>query len=78
VTLAAGFSLQTFGDAFRFLWDDRALLATKALEQLQLSAIAIGIAAAIALPLGVWLGHAHRGYTRDQCLEPRSRAAESR
>jgi osmoprotectant transport system permease protein len=61
VTIAAGFSLQTFEDACRFLWDDRALLATKVLEQLQLSAIAIGIAAAIALPLGVWLGHAHRG-----------------
>jgi osmoprotectant transport system permease protein len=61
VTVAAGFSLSTFGDAFRFLWDDRSLLVTKALEQIQLSAIAIGIAAVIALPLGVWLGHLHRG-----------------
>jgi osmoprotectant transport system permease protein len=61
VTLAAGFSLSTFSDAFRFLWDDRSFVATKALEQIQLSAIAIGIAAVIALPLGVWLGHIHRG-----------------
>jgi osmoprotectant transport system permease protein len=61
VTLAAGFSLSTFSNAFRFLWDDRSFVATKALEQVQLSAIAIGIAAVIALPLGVWLGHIHRG-----------------
>jgi osmoprotectant transport system permease protein len=61
VTLAEGFNLHTFADAFRFLWNDHSLLTTKALEQLQLSAIAIGIAAVIALPLGVWLGHLHRG-----------------
>jgi osmoprotectant transport system permease protein len=61
VTVAEGFNVHTFADAFRFLWDDRGLLATKALEQVQLSAIAIGIAAAIALPFGVWLGHIHRG-----------------
>jgi osmoprotectant transport system permease protein len=61
VIVAAGFSLSTFGDAFRFMWDDRSLLATKVLEQIQLSAIAIAIAAVIALPLGVWLGHLHRG-----------------
>jgi osmoprotectant transport system permease protein len=61
MTLAEGFNLHTFADAFRFLWNDHSLLTTKALEQLQLSAIAIGIAALIALPLGVWLGHIHRG-----------------
>jgi osmoprotectant transport system permease protein len=61
VTLAEGFNLHTFADAFRFLWNDHSLLTTKALEQLQLSAIAIGVAAVIALPLGVWLGHLHRG-----------------
>ena len=42
VTLAEGFNLHTFADAFRFLWNDHSLLTTKALEQLQLSAIAIG------------------------------------
>ena len=61
MTLAEGFNLHTFADAFRFLWNDHSLLTTKALEQLQLSAIAIGIAALLALPLGVWLGHIHRG-----------------
>jgi osmoprotectant transport system permease protein len=61
VIVAQGFNLHTFADAFRFLWNDHSLLTTKALEQLQLSAIAIGIAAAFALPLGVWLGHMHRG-----------------
>ena len=61
VTVGAAFSGHTFLDAFSFLWDDRGLLATKTLEQVQLSAIAIGFAMLIALPLGVWLGHAHRG-----------------
>jgi osmoprotectant transport system permease protein len=61
VTLAEGFNLHTFADAFRFLWNDHSLIVTKGLEQLELSAIAIGVAAAIALPLGVWLGHIHRG-----------------
>jgi osmoprotectant transport system permease protein len=60
-TLASQFNLHTFADAFRFIWDDRGLLATKTLEQVQLSAIAIGFAMLVALPLGVWLGHIHRG-----------------
>ncbi len=34
VTLAQGFNLHTFADAFRFLWNDHSLLTTKALEQL--------------------------------------------
>ena len=51
----------TIGDSFRFLWDDRSFVATKALEHIQLSAIAVGIAVVLALPLGVWLGHLHRG-----------------
>ena len=59
--LGATFSAGTFGDAFRFIWDDRGLLATKMLEQIEISAIAIGIAMLLALPLGVWLGHLRRG-----------------
>lgn len=31
------------------------------LETLKVSAIGVGISAAIAIPLGVWLGHIHRG-----------------
>jgi len=61
LVLAQGFNLHTFADAFRFLWHEHSLLTTKGLEQIELSAIAIGIAALIALPLGVWLGHLHRG-----------------
>lgn len=59
--LAAQFGLHTFVDAFRFVWDDRGLLAAKTGEHVELSAVAVGIAIALALPLGVWLGHLHRG-----------------
>ena len=61
MTLAAQFDAHTFVDAFRFMWDDRSLLLTKTLEHLELSLIAIGISMLLALPLGVWLGHIHRG-----------------
>jgi osmoprotectant transport system permease protein len=61
VIVAEGFNVHTFANAFRFLWDDRSFVATKTLEHLELSAIAIGIAIVLALPLGVWLGHIHRG-----------------
>jgi osmoprotectant transport system permease protein len=61
VILGEGFNTHTFANAFRFLWDDRNFVLTKTLEHLGLSATAIGIAIAIALPLGVWLGHMHRG-----------------
>lgn len=50
-----------FVDAFRFIADHPGFLATKALEQLELSGAALGIAVAIALPVGVTLGHLHRG-----------------
>ena len=50
-----------FGDAFRFIADNPGFLASKALDQLELSAAALGIALAIALPLGIALGHLHRG-----------------
>lgn len=54
-------NLHTFVDAFRFIGDNPGLLASKALEQLELSGAALGIALALALPLGVVLGHLHRG-----------------
>ncbi len=59
--LADNFSWGTFPDAIRFIGDHPGLLWHKALEQLGLSATAIGIALAIALPLGVILGHLHHG-----------------
>jgi osmoprotectant transport system permease protein len=54
-------NLHTFVDAFRFIGDNPQFLATKALEQLELSGAALLIATAIALPVGVLLGHLHRG-----------------
>jgi osmoprotectant transport system permease protein len=50
-----------FGDAFRFIADNPGFLATKALDQVELSAAALAIALALALPLGILLGHLHRG-----------------
>jgi osmoprotectant transport system permease protein len=50
----------SFVDALRFVGDHPGLLATKALEQLELSAAALAIAVAVALPAGIVLGHLHR------------------
>ncbi len=52
---------QTFLDAFGFIGDHPHLLLTKAVEQLELAGAALAIALAITLPLGVILGHYHRG-----------------
>ena len=51
----------TVVEAFRFIVDNPHLLLTKALEQLELSGAALGLALAVALPLGIVLGHLHRG-----------------
>jgi osmoprotectant transport system permease protein len=59
--LADAANLHTFVDALRFIGDHPGFLATKALEQLELSGAALAIALAVALPLGVVLGHLHRG-----------------
>jgi osmoprotectant transport system permease protein len=61
MTLADNANLHTFVDAVRFIGDHPSLLATKAFEQLELSAAALGLALVIALPVGVILGHLHRG-----------------
>ena len=53
----------TFVEAFRFVGDHPDFLAHKALEQLELSGAALGIGAVVALPVGVALGHLHRGST---------------
>ena len=50
-----------FTGAFRFIADNPGFLATKAWEQLELTGAALGIALAVALPLGIVLGHFHRG-----------------
>ena len=51
----------TLVEAFRFIVDNPHLLLTKAFEQLELSGAALGLALAVALPLGIVLGHLHRG-----------------
>ena len=61
--IADTFQPSTFVDALRFIGDNPHFLLTKALEQLQLSAAALLIAAAVALPVGILLGHLHRGST---------------
>ena len=48
-------------DLLEFFGDNVGLLADKALEHLAISALAIGIALVLALPVGVLLGHVHRG-----------------
>jgi osmoprotectant transport system permease protein len=63
VIVAAQFELRTFADAVRFIADHPGFLATKALEQLELAGAALGIALLVALPLGILLGHLHRGST---------------
>ncbi len=59
--LADQFHPGTFVDAVRFIGDHPSFLATKALEQLELSGAALGVALAVALPVGIVLGHFHRG-----------------
>jgi osmoprotectant transport system permease protein len=51
----------TFLDAFRFIVENGSLIWAKTVEQLELSAAAMGVAIAIAIPIGVLLGHWHRG-----------------
>ena len=53
----------TFFAAFRFIGEHPGFLATKALQQLELSGAALGLGAAVALPVGIALGHFHRGST---------------
>jgi osmoprotectant transport system permease protein len=50
-----------FVDAFRFIPDHARLLLDKSGETAELAFAALGIALVLALPLGLWLGHRHRG-----------------
>jgi osmoprotectant transport system permease protein len=49
-----------FTGAFSFIVHNPGLLATKALELLELAGAALAIAAVVALPVGIALGHLHR------------------
>jgi osmoprotectant transport system permease protein len=61
--------LHEFAEAFKFIAHNGAIpgqpalpsLTHLALETLRVGAIGVAISVAIAVPLGVWLGHVHRG-----------------
>jgi len=53
--------VNTFVHAFTFMGDHGHLLLVKTEQHVELSAAALGIALLLALPLGLWLGHLHRG-----------------
>jgi osmoprotectant transport system permease protein len=50
-----------FVDAFRFMPSNLSLLLEKTAETAELAFVALGIALVVALPLGLFLGHRHRG-----------------
>src|SRR5271156_1080402 len=61
--------MHEFVEAFKFILHNGAIagepelpsLAHLALETLKVGAIGVAISALIAVPIGVWLGHIHRG-----------------
>src|SRR3954452_5071945 len=53
--------MNIFTEAFQFIFDNISLVLDKTAEHLVLSGTAIGIALIISIPLGVWLGHVHKG-----------------
>jgi osmoprotectant transport system permease protein len=55
------FDLGVFGGALEFVVDRRELILDKTWEHLLLSGAGMAVALVVALPLGVWLGHLHRG-----------------
>ena len=53
--------MRTLIDSFTFFGTHPNLMWTKTLAHLAITFASFGVALAIALPLGVWLGHLHRG-----------------
>jgi osmoprotectant transport system permease protein len=53
--------MDTFVHSFTFFGHHTGLFWDKTLAHLAISFASIGVAIAIAIPLGVWLGHLHRG-----------------
>lgn len=51
----------SFVRAFTFFGDHTQLMWEKTLAHLQISFASVGVAIVIAVPLGVWLGHLHKG-----------------
>ena len=48
-------------DPFSFFFNNLSLFGSKTAAHMELSLAAIGVAIILAIPLGVWLGHLHRG-----------------
>ena len=53
--------MSTFLHAFTFFGDNTGLMWEKIVAHLKISFASIGLATAICVPLGVWLGHLHMG-----------------
>jgi osmoprotectant transport system permease protein len=53
--------MHVFVDAFPFFFHHLGLFREKTLAHLEISFASLGVALVIAIPLGVWLGHLHRG-----------------
>jgi osmoprotectant transport system permease protein len=53
--------MHDFVNAFPFFFDHLSLIGDKTVAHLEVSFASIGVAILIAIPLGVWLGHLHRG-----------------
>jgi osmoprotectant transport system permease protein len=53
--------MHAFVDAFHFFFNNLSLIGDKTVAHLELSFAAVGVALVLAIPLGVWLGHLHRG-----------------
>jgi osmoprotectant transport system permease protein len=53
--------MHTFIDAIKFFGNHLSLIGDKTVAHLELSFAAIAVAIAISIPIGVWLGHVHRG-----------------
>jgi osmoprotectant transport system permease protein len=53
--------MHAFLDAFTFFFNHLSLFADKTLAHLEISFASLGVALVLSIPLGVWLGHIHRG-----------------
>ncbi len=53
--------MKDFLNAFTFMGHNISLMLDKTWEHLLISGAAIGVSLVIAIPLGAWLGHIHRG-----------------
>jgi osmoprotectant transport system permease protein len=53
--------MHDFLDAFTFIGNNTHLMLSKTIAHLEIAFSSIAVAALIAIPLGVWLGHLHRG-----------------